>query len=321
MGVALVGTVIRPARVDEIEECGRLWRDALNDYLRPLNQAEVPNELGPIGRLHAHTQATDPEQFIVALRAVNGADQIVAFGSAVVRGAAADGRAGRLWFLSMLFVRPEAQAEGLGRALLERLMPGPGFDGARATVVDSLQPISTGLYSRYGMVPRMPLLNLAGELRPTALPELPKNVRPVAFGSVSSGKAPGDLRVTLDKLDAELLGVSHPEDHAYLAKDGGRGFLYLGREGVLGYGYATERGRLGPIAVRDPSLLGPIIGHLVAAVPPRGASALWVPGDAGRLITNLLEAGLRLDEFPLLMSWDQPFADFSRYVPISPALL
>ncbi len=321
MGVALVGTVIRPARIDEIEECGRLWRDALNDYLRPLNQAEVPDELGPIGRLHAHTQATDPERFIVALRVVNGVDRILAFGSAVVRGAVPGGRAGRLWFLSMLFVRPEAQDEGLGRTLLERLMPSPRFDGARVTVVDSLQPISTALYSRYGIVPRMPLLNLAGELRPTTLPELPKSVRAVAFGLQTPAESSGDLRASLDELDAELLGVSHPEDHAFLANDGGRGFLYRGREGVLGYGYATERGRLGPVAARDPALLAPIIRHLVAAVPPRGASALWVPGDAGRLVRDLLEAGLRLEEFPLLMSWDQPFADFSRYVPISPGLL
>ena len=30
---------------------------------------------------------------------------------------------------------------------------------------------------------------------------------------------------------------------------------------------------------------------------------------------------MRLDQFPILLCWDQPFGDFSRYLPISPGLL
>ena len=32
----------------------------------------------------------------------------------------------------------------------------------------------------------------------------------------------------------------------------------------------------------------------------------------------LLEAGLRLEPFPILLCWDRPSTDFSRYLPISP---
>jgi hypothetical protein len=35
----------------------------------------------------------------------------------------------------------------------------------------------------------------------------------------------------------------------------------------------------------------------------------------------LLEAGLRLEDFPALVCWDRPFADFERYVPITLAVL
>jgi hypothetical protein len=34
-----------------------------------------------------------------------------------------------------------------------------------------------------------------------------------------------------------------------------------------------------------------------------------------------LRAGFRMESFPLLLCWDRPFADFSRYLPISPGLL
>jgi hypothetical protein len=48
---------------------------------------------------------------------------------------------------------------------------------------------------------------------------------------------------------------------------------------------------------------------------------MWAPGAALRLMPTLLAAGLRTDEFPLLLCWDRPFADFRRYLPISPGLL
>jgi GNAT superfamily N-acetyltransferase len=332
MRAGLFGTAFRPARPDEIPECGRIWREAYNDYLRPLNQREVPEELGPIGRLHAHTQATDPEGFVVATRAAaagkpgGSVERIVGFGSAVVRGGSGTD-ADRLWFLSMLFIRPEAQGQGLGRAILERLLPGPEYAGPLATGVDSIQPISTALYGQYGIVPRMPLLNLAGGIvRADAFSPLPSGLTPVPFEAIVAGppEGPGhrELVRIVDELDVEVLGLTHPQDHRYLREEGRRGFVYRGPDGApLGYGYAGAAGRVGPIAVRDPALLEPVVGHLTGAVPARGATAIWVPGGAHRLMSTLLHAGLRLDEFPILLCWDRPFADFARYLPISPGLL
>jgi len=100
------------------------------------------------------------------------------------------------------------------------------------------------------------------------------------------------------------------------------GFLYHARDGsAVGYGFAGASGRVGPVAVREEGLLGPILGHLLSAVRPRGAFALWVPGTAGEAVVPLLRAGFRIDGFPCLLCWDRPFADFGRYLPMSPGLL
>jgi len=75
------------------------------------------------------------------------------------------------------------------------------------------------------------------------------------------------------------------------------------------------------VALRDPALFGPVLGHLTTAVVPRGAFALWVGGAADRALVPALQAGFRLDPFPILLCWDRPFGDFSRYLPNSPGLL
>jgi GNAT superfamily N-acetyltransferase len=305
----------RAAVPDDLAGCATIWRDALNDYMVRLGLPAIPDELGPIGRLHAHVHATDPDRFCVATRG----DRLVGFASATVR----DG----VWFLSMLFVRPNEQGRGVGRALLSRILPPAGCGSVLATCTDSAQPISNGLYSRYGIVPRMPLLSLTGRpTRPDALERLPAGVSAVPFDRIAAGPPDGpghrELVAAVDGLDVELAGFAHPQDHRFLRTEGRLGFLYRADDDrVLGYGYASAVGRLGPVAVRDEALLGPVLGHLLTVVEPRGSSAVWAPGHADRAIVALLRAGLRFDGFPVLVCWSAPFADFRRYLPISPGLL
>lgn len=309
----------RPVRVDEIETCAGIWRTAINDYIVRLGQDEVPPEMNPVIRLFTHLQSTDPERFIVASRPdETGAEEIVSFAVAISRE--------RLWYLSMLFVLPELQGAGIGRRLLARVLPDD--DGiVRATATDSAQPISNALYATYGIAPRMPLLNLSGlPDRPEAFGRLPSGIVAVAFEAIADGPpgGPGHARLAaaVDGLDRELLGAAHPMDHGFLRQEQRRGWLYHGPDGLpIGYGYAGEAGRLGPVAVRDEMLVAPILGHLTSAVVPRGAFASWIGGAADRALVAMLGAGFRLDQFPVLLCWDRPFADFSRYLPISPGLI
>lgn len=312
------GHAVRPAIVDDLPTCAAIWRDALNDYLAPMAQPEVPDDLGAILRLYGHLLATDPATFLVAER--DG--RIDAF-VVVLR------REG-LTFLSMLFVRPSAQGHGLGRALLARVMVdrpvGPGSDGPWATATDSAQPISNGLYGSFGIVPRMPLLRLVGlPQRPDAFPPFPPGVEPIPFDEVGDGRdglERSALGAELSDLDRDAAGFDRTPDHGFHRTEGRTGFLLRAADGrSVGYGYSSEAGRVGPVAVRDAALLGPLIGHLVTAVQPRGAFGIWVPGGAGEAVVPLLRAGFRLEAFPVLLCWDRPFADFARYIPASPGLL
>jgi GNAT superfamily N-acetyltransferase len=336
---------IRAATPDDLVACAHVWRDGLADYLGRLNQPVMLGDLEPVRRLLAHLLATDPARFWVATRpqgdgglpgrdtaGANG-ERIVGFGSATVRGTS--------WFLAMLFVAPGEQARGLGAQLLDRTLP-PGRRPAHAgapdgtdtgdgwtfgTVTDSVQPISNALYARLGLVPRVPMLHLAGEIRrPSAFPALPEGMDGVRFDDLvaddDSGRVASSLEAAVADLDRELLGYDHPQDHGYLRAEKRLGVLYRDRDGfVAGYGYTSRVGRLGPVAVRDRDLLPAVLGHLLGVVRPTGAFSTWVPGAAGDAVSVLLEAGLRLEPFPALHCWDRPSVDDSRYIPITMALL
>jgi hypothetical protein len=224
-----------------------------------------------------------------------------------------------LWFLSMLFVEPGQQARGLGRSLLRRMLPEPLDGRVLATCTDSAQPMSNGLYASLGIVPRMPLFNLVGRPRPrSSWPALPIDVAAEQVADAQAWRRDPEVGA----LDREILGFAHPQDHAFVLEEPRRVFAYRTRDGrLVGYGYAGDVGRVGPIAVRDSAMLAPVLGHLLAAVEPRGASSVWLPGDAGDAIGVAIRCGLRIDGFPILAGWSRSFADFTRYVPTSPGLI
>jgi GNAT superfamily N-acetyltransferase len=317
------GVRYRPAAEGDLADCEEVWREAINDYTVPMGQHEIPPDSPSVRALHAHALATDPSRFWVAtVTSADGtapSETVIGFASAVRRGS--------VWFLSMLFVRPGFQRGGIGRELLARCLPDPAEDLALATATDAAQPISNGLYAQLGMVPRVPMFNLVGRpVRAEALPTLPDGIQAIPFEATGPmerdrGLA-AELAAEIGTLDREVLGFAHPEDHDYLQRAGRIGYTYRDESGVLqGYGYTSALGRVGPIAVRDPALHAPIAGDLLRAVTPRGASAIWVPGQAGPTTEALLKSGLRIEGFPVLIGWSRPFADFSRYLPISPGLL
>jgi hypothetical protein len=216
----------------------------------------------------------------------------------------------------MLFVDPVEQANGIGRALLERLLA--DTDGlVLGTATDTAQPISNALYARLGIVPRMPCLNLVGRpVGPGVLPALPDGLSAMPIDRVTGALA---------EVDRMVLGYERPADHAWLLGDGKRAWVYRDGDGaearIVGYGYVAPVGRIGPVAAVDPAHLPAIVGHLLTAHEPPGASSIWVPGAAGEVLATLLRAGLRLEAFPALFCWTAPLAPFDRYLPITLALV
>lgn len=317
------GITFRRAVGADLPACEEIWRDGLNDYLLPLGQMEIPPDNANLRQMHVHMLATDPDLFWVATLARGENDDpasraVVAFAAAV--------RRGPVWFLSMLFVRPDVQSGGLGRKLLQHILPPD--DVIRSVATDAAQPVSNGLYAAVGMAARMPMFNVVGRpVRRELLDSLPPGLIARQAGEVRPGE-PGpsvpDARAAaeLAALDSEVLGFEHPEDHDLFGRQGRIRFDYRDPTGRLaGYGYTSAIGRIGPIAARDAAHLAPIIAHLIDAVPPRGASAAWIPGHASATLQMLIGAGLRIEGFPVLLGWSQPFADFARYVPASPGLL
>ena len=332
-----LGTVpvaYRPGRETDLDACGRIWKAGIEDYQARLNQPPMPDDLAPLRRLFAHLLSTDPERFWVAEQA----DVVVGFASASVR----EG----LWFLAMLFVDPEVQGGGIGQALMDRAQAGrdvdpggpgvPGPDDAFDTGIhtwgmctDAVQPISNGLYARRGMVPRIPIWRLFGEVRrwdalplPTASLEAVPFVASVAGGG---GGPEGHRRLAdiVDAMDREIVGAAHGRDHAWLRREGRAGFMLRDRGNgrALGYAYGSSVGRMGPLAALDPDLAPALVGAAVRGAPALGPVAMWVPGTADRATRALLDAGLRFDGFPGLICWSSPAHPFDRYLPISLAMV
>jgi GNAT superfamily N-acetyltransferase len=328
----------RPPRVEELGDCALIWHASVNDYMIRLGQPLPPPVLEPVVRLAEHLLATDPERFRVAVMGPPDRERLVGYAIALQRE--------HVWFLSQLFVLPAEQRQGIGRALLSLVLPSDAREGdadrpasemgaaARpgvlATCTDSVQPISNAVYSRLGIVARMPVLNLVGRpSSPRALPRLPAGVEAVPLEPAGrlahrNPAAPGkaELSQIVDSIDRAVLGYAHRADHDFLPVQGRAGFLYRTDAGEpLGYGYSSRAGRFGPLAVLDETLTAPIIGHLLGAIEPRGAASVWVPGANDRAVVALLRAGFRIEGFPALLCWTRPFATFERYVPAGLALL
>ncbi len=322
----------------DLDACAAIWKAAIDDYQVRLGQPPMPADLAPLRRLLIHVLTTDPTRFWVALAADDrDASGVAGFSCATVR----EG----LWFLAMLFVRPDLQGGGVGAALMDRAQAGRSPAGGTSSVpgpddpldsgihtwgmcTDAAQPISNALYARRGMVPRVPVWRVFGEVRRwSGLPELPSTLEVQPFEAIAGAGPDGHRRLAeiVDGLDRELIGAAHPMDHAWLRREGRSGFL-VGEPGrvaerPLGYAYGSTGGRLGPVAAVDPALHPALLGVAVRRTPILGAMAAWVPGTADRATRALLDAGLRLDGFPALVCWSHADHPFDRYLPISLAIV
>jgi hypothetical protein len=183
----------------------------------------------------------------------------------------------------------------------------PGDSGIRTwgMCTDAVQPISNGLYARRGMVPRIPIWRLFGDVRRwSALPAPTPSLEVASFEALTADGPGGArrLRETLDTLDREIVGSAHSVDHEWLRREGRLGYLVRDRgDGrSLGYAYGSTVGRLGPVAAVDPALHPTLAGIAIREAPAFGPVAMWVPGTADRAMRALLDAGLRFDGRPPL---------------------
>jgi GNAT superfamily N-acetyltransferase len=210
-----------------------------------------------------HLIGTDPGGAWVA----EHDDQVVGAALALMR----DG----LWGLSLLVVAPEAQSDGVGRALLARAH-GYG-NGARGHVVlSSRDPRALRAYSRAGLDLHPAMM---AEGRPRGV-TAPAGVRPLE---------PGDLG-WVREVGLAVRGAGHERDVGTLAASGSTVVVLPER----GYG-AWRSGSLKLLAAHDEDAARTLLRAHFAGVGRGHAVVDWLTSRQQWAIQECVAAGLRLE--------------------------
>lgn len=272
---------IIPARVPEdVETCVDLFYTSFNDLHRKYGYPEDdPAGSWWLRESLAHFAQTDPGGTVIAWED----ERPLAFGSAH--------RREDYWFLSFLFVAPDAQRRGIGRSILEHLLPARHASLRRATVVEAFQLVSTMLYARYGMIARSPRYELKS-LPPDGAAKLPGLAAGITREPMSSGTC-----AELAPLDLAMLGYERTIDHLAWQAESMNGYVYRNSDGsVAGYGYLTTDSYVGPAASSDEMTTLAVIADLARLCGDPGEVHVGVSGSSHRIFSALIDAGMRADE-------------------------
>jgi GNAT superfamily N-acetyltransferase len=263
----------RPAREDDLEPGARVFNRAQNDLYRRrgLERGDKPIEVFTVPQ--SHVLRYDPDRSFVA---ESGGD-VIGYSSAIVRDGA--------WYLSALFVEPPFQGQGVGRQLFE--LSAAGWPRRRMTIVDAIQPVSTGLYTAHGLIPSTPIL---------------------AFGGTAEAAAPAGLEAStpmaaeLAEIDIAAYGFDRRIDHEFWAM-GAEATVWRRNGRAIGYTYVAADGTIGPLAGRDGRSAALA---LRAELARRHTVTLEVPGSAPALVETAFAAGLRFINPPGLLLHSRP---------------
>jgi len=256
-----------------------------------------------------HLQAHDPDGFFCAL----DRDETLGFGAAHVRS--------RQWTLSELWVLPQHQGKGAGRALLQRLL---GY-GERS-----------GAKERLALVPPLPSIQailLGAGLRAVCPVHRLAMAREDAARLASSlGRTFPSQDVThellkrrgqadLDRIDRVVRGIVREIDHVHWIKQRGLNVAFVRqRDRIAAYGYGG-RDQVGPVAgsTREAALAA--IGQAIELALQAGTTrpAILVPEPFTDALDALFDAGARI-ESTLLLHADGAQLQPDRWIPGRPNL-
>ena len=247
-----------------------------------------------------------------------GADRVwVALRGGELVGVAAAAIRGRHWHLVYLFVLPEAQGQGIGRALLEQCHAAGVAAGCdRFSLQPSDDPKALTRYLALGLAPQPPSIDLR-----TDAPAFP----PVRW---DDGLEPLPLRpddeaalATVGDIDRAVRGVRRPDDLRRWLAEGATGALLARRDTGAPAGYFlvahNAPGRIGPVAAIDDGWFAAVLGRALAAAGELARPGLpWridVPGENRAAIAPLFAAGFRPRRLSHFFA-SAPIGRFDRYV-------
>ncbi|GAA1630434.1 GNAT family N-acetyltransferase [Catellatospora bangladeshensis] len=257
---------VRQAAPDDLAGVRAVARRFGNLAMWPRRPDYLDRELAN-GRLLAGFAGTEP----------------VGFGATFLRGG--------LTHLADLFVLPEHQSSGLGRALLARLLP---VTAPRVTFASS-DPRAVALYIRQGMRPVCPLLYLRGPLG--GLP----------------GREPTAAAADIAALDADASGGRRDADLAWYAALPGVS-VHRTADGYAVVRALGDRVLVGPAGGRTTQACADAVLAALAAHRAAGTAALAVLGP-NPLLPLLLEAGFSIADMDVFMSSGGDPIALDRYLP------
>ncbi len=305
----------RRAKEADLPRVFQVFRAALNAYMIPAGQTGIP-EQDDQSPAYRHYLRHDGERFWVAEAEVEeltgggggtlgmGGRRVVAWGSGLLRG--------DWWFLSSLFVLPEAQGLGVGGRLFELATTGAPPGAVRATVTDSIQPVSNTLYARRGLLPREVLVEIGGQPRP--------GLRPPRLGRLEAEPLTTASIAELRDIDVAASGVDRSVDHEYYLNAGGRRGWLLRRAGrPAAYVMLRADGWVGPAASVRAADIYTVTAHALAELTAAGATSVrsGVTGRCDGAQRALWEAGLVFETTPALLLASRPFGHLDRYLAAS----
>ena len=208
--------------------------------------------------------------------------------------------------LTELFVLPEVQSGGVGRALLERTFPAAG--AKRRSVIASPDVRAQALYLRAGVYPQLSIYYWWR--KPEVLPlDTTLVMQPVADST--------ETLALLDEVDQTILNHRRTVEHRWLLSER-QGHLYYRGNTFVGYGYTGVRS--GPFALLDTAAYPAVLAHAetVAAQEGRDHFGLEVPMSNHHAMDHLLARHYRLDSFIATLMSDCAFGRLENYILTSP---
>ena len=287
----------RPARREDLPAAARVYIRADDELdhrlhgrsLREPVAAGASEEAAALADLTLFHEE-EPDRVWVAVRG----DEVAGVAAAVIRE--------RHWHLVYLFVLPEAQGRGIGRALLERMHAVGAAAGCDVfTLQPSDDPKALSRYLALGLAPRPPSIHLR-----TAVPVFP-SLR-WDDGLEAHPLRPDDeaLLATVGDIDRAVRGVRRRLDLQRWLEEGAAGALLTRRDALdapaipAGYYLVADegdRGRIGPVAAMDVERFPAVLGRALAAAGARHRPGLaWridVPGENRAAIPPLFAVGFR----------------------------
>jgi GNAT superfamily N-acetyltransferase len=295
----------RPAKLEDLEEAERVVQASGNE-LR-VRHSRQPWPAPPPIAFAKFCLAEDPDGLWVAEQG----DTIVGFGFSWMTE--------KFWFLSQLFVSPETQAKGIGRALLSKTLIQAECNGAtnRALITPAYNIASTGLYLNNGLYPREPLYRMAAPSHAVA-----QNLADAGYDATPVAPWPEPDEWT-GRIDQALLGFRRDLHHKFLLGAAGARAVRIERAGGLaGYAYISAQGQVGPLAIAPDADAKAVVTTALRCALECGPSQVStiVPGRADVVMQTVLALGFRIEESYVLMA-SRPFGDWRNYLPRAPGFI